>query len=157
LLQERLVFLDGAMGTMIQRHKLARQDFRGERFADWRSDLRGNNDLLSSRSRTSLRNSPRLFARGRGCRFHQYLQLHPGIAGDYGMESLIGEINLTAARLARQVADEVGAETGRQRFVAGALGPTSRTASLVSRRQRSGISQCHFDELVAGYSRRRAR
>src|SRR6202035_6153622 len=71
---------------------------------------------------------------------------------DYGLQSLVGELNLTAARLARQVADEVTAQTGRQRFVAGALGPTSRTASLSPDVNDPGFRNISFDELVDGYS-----
>src|SRR5216683_7745904 len=131
LLQERLVILDGAMGTMIQKHALSEDQFRGERFAAWRSDLRGNNDLLSI-------TQPRII----GAIHREYLlagadiistntfNSTPVSQSDYRMESLIGELNLTAARVARQAADEVSAATARQRFVAGALGPTGRTASL---------------------------
>ena len=153
LLQERLVILDGAMGTMIQRHALTEQQFRGERFAAWRTDLRGNNDLLSI-------TQPHLIA----AIHRDYLLAGADVIStntfnssavsqaDYGMQSLVGELNLAAARLARQVADEVGAETGRQRFVAGALGPTSRTASLSPDVNDPGFRNISFDELVAGYS-----
>src|SRR6202023_840807 len=131
LLKERLVVLDGAMGTMIQGHALTEEHFRGERFAAWRSDLRGNNDLLTI-------TQPQIIA----AIHREYLLAGADMIctntfnssavsqADYGMQSLVGELNLTAARLARQVADEVTSQTGRRRFVAGALGPTSRTASL---------------------------
>ena len=126
LLRERLVILDGAMGTMIQRHRLSEADFRGNRFAEWRSDLRGNNDLL-------VITQPQII----GAIHRDYLlagadiistntfNSTPVSQSDYRMESLIGELNLTAARVARQAADDVSAATGRQRFVAGALGPTA--------------------------------
>ena len=153
LLRERLVILDGAMGTMIQRHRLSEADFRGTRFAEWRSDLRGNNDLL-------VITQPQII----GAIHRDYLLAGADIVStntfnstpvsqsDYRMESLIGELNLTAARVARQAADEVSAATGRQRFVAGALGPTGRTASLSPDVNDPGFRNITFDELVAGYS-----
>src|ERR1700688_3397023 len=124
LMRQRLVILDGAMGTMIQRHRLGEAEFRGSRFADWRSDLRGNNDLL-------VITQPHIIAQ-----IHrEYLLAGADVIStntfnstavsqaDYGMQSLVGELNLDAACIARQVADEVTAQTGLQRFVAGALGP----------------------------------
>jgi 5-methyltetrahydrofolate--homocysteine methyltransferase len=153
LLRERLVILDGAMGTMIQKHALGEDQFRGERFAAWRSDLRGNNDLLSITQPSVI------------CAIHrEYLLAGADVIStntfnsnavsqsDYGMQSVVGELNQAAARLARRVADEVAAETGRPRFVAGALGPTSRTASLSPDVNDPGFRNIHFDELVAGYS-----
>src|ERR1700733_9714080 len=124
LLQRRLAVLDGAMGTMIQRHRLGESEFRGSRFAAWRSDLRGNNDLLSI-------TQPQIIA----AIHREYLLAGADVIctntfnstavsqADYGMQSLVGELNLAAARLARQVADEVSALTGKQRYVAGTLGP----------------------------------
>jgi 5-methyltetrahydrofolate--homocysteine methyltransferase len=153
LLRERLVIFDGGMGTMIQGHALNEAQFRGERFAAWRSDLRGNNDLL-------VLTQPRIIA----AIHRQYLKAgadvistntfnsSPVSQADYGMESLVGELNLAAARLARQAADELSAETGAQHFVAGALGPTSRTASLSPDVNDPGFRNISFDELVAGYS-----
>jgi 5-methyltetrahydrofolate--homocysteine methyltransferase len=153
LLTQRLVILDGAMGTMIQRHRLGEADFRGERFAAWPSDLRGNNDLL-------VITQPQIIA----AIHREYLlagahvistntfNSTPVSQSDYRMESLVGELNLSAARLARQVADEVTRETGVQRFVAGALGPTGRTASLSPDVNDPGFRNITFDELVAGYS-----
>jgi 5-methyltetrahydrofolate--homocysteine methyltransferase len=153
LLQERLVILDGAMGTMIQVHALSERQFRGERFAAWRSDVRGNNDLLTI-------TQPRIIA----AIHREYLLAGSDVIStntfncsavsqaDYGMQSLVGELNLEAARLAREVAEAVSAETGRQRFVAGALGPTSRTASLSPDVNDPGFRNISFDELVAGYS-----
>src|SRR5579859_2705991 len=153
LLQERLVMLDGAMGTMIQRHALTEAQFRGERFAAWRSDLRGNNDLLTL-------TQPKIIAAihrdyllaGADVISTNTFNSSPVSQADYGMQSLVGELNLGAARLAREVADEVSAQTGRQRFVAGALGPTSRTASLSPDVNDPGFRNISFDELVAAYS-----
>ncbi len=153
LLRERMVILDGAMGTMIQRHALTEEQFRGDRFAAWRSDLRGNNDLLSI-------TQPQIIA----AIHREYLLAGADVIStntfnssavsqaDYGMQSLVSELNREAARLARRVADQASAETGKQRFVAGALGPTSRTASLSPDVNDPGFRNISFDELVAGYS-----
>ena len=153
LLKQRLVILDGAMGTMIQRHRLGEAEFRGARFKEWPADLRGNNDLLTL-------TQPHIIA----AIHREYL-----IAGadmistntfnssaisqaDYRMQPLVGELNLEAARLARQAADDVTASSGRQRFVAGALGPTSRTASLSPDVNDPGHRNVTFDELASGYA-----
>ncbi|HEY0800836.1 MAG TPA: methionine synthase, partial [Steroidobacteraceae bacterium] len=153
LLKQRLVIFDGAMGTMIQRHRFSEEQFRGERFKEWRSDLRGNNDLLTI-------TQPKIIAD-----IHrEYLEAGADVIStntfnstavsqaDYGMQSLVGELNYEAARLAREVADEVTAKTGLQRFVAGALGPTNRTASLSPDVNDPGFRNISFDELVAAYS-----
>src|SRR5688572_32860977 len=132
LLRERILLLDGAMGTMIQRARLAEEDYRGTRFRDWGRELRGNNDLLSL-------TQPRLV---RDIHW-QYLEAGADILetntfnstsialADYGMEGLAREFNQAAARLAR---DAVRAWTSKQagapRFVAGVLGPTNKTASI---------------------------
>jgi 5-methyltetrahydrofolate--homocysteine methyltransferase len=153
LLKQRVVIFDGAMGTMIQQHRLDEQQFRGERFAQWRYDVRGNNDLL-------VLTQPKIIA---GIH-REYFQAGADVIStntfnstaisqaDYGMQSLVGDLNLQAAVLARQVADEVSAATGRQRFVAGALGPTNRTASLSPDVNDPGFRNISFDELVAAYS-----
>ena len=132
ILNDRILFLDGAMGTMIQRHKLEEADYRGDRFADWPSELKGNNDLLSLTQPHIIRD------------IHtQYLEAGADIIetntfnatrvamADYGMEELSYEINVAAAQLARTAADAVSAQNpARPRFVAGVLGPTNRTASI---------------------------
>jgi 5-methyltetrahydrofolate--homocysteine methyltransferase len=153
LLKQRLVILDGAMGTMIQRHRLSEGDFRGTRFADWPCDLRGNNDLLSI-------TQPAIVA----AVHREYLLAGADVIStntfnstavsqaDYRMEALAGELNLAAARLARQAADEVTAQTRQQRFVAGAIGPTSRTASLSPDVNDPGFRNISFDQLVVAYS-----
>src|ERR1700733_7060056 len=123
LLQKRLVILDGAMGTMIQRHTLNEQQFRGERFAAWRTDLRGNNDLLSITQPEIIAAIHREYLlAGADVISTNTFNSSPVSQADYAMQSLVGELNLAAASPARRVADEVAAETGRQRFVAGALG-----------------------------------
>jgi 5-methyltetrahydrofolate--homocysteine methyltransferase len=153
LLQQRLVLFDGAMGTMIQRHRLDEAQFRGEKFAAWHRDVRGNNDLLAITQPDIIADIHR-----------QYLDAGADVIStntfnsssvsqaDYGMESVVVELNVTAARVARQVADEVSRVTGRRRFVAGALGPTSRTASLSPDVNDPGFRNISFDELVGAYS-----
>ncbi len=153
LLRERILFLDGAMGTMIQRHKLGEADYRGERFADWPSDLKGNNDLLTLTQPQIIADIHR-----------QYLDAGADILetntfnatrvamADYGMEDLSFEINVAAAQLARAVADDVTAtDTSKPRFVAGVLGPTNRTASISPDVNDPGFRNIHFDELVEAY------
>ena len=128
--QQRILVLDGAMGTMIQRHTLEETHFRGERFIDWHSDLKGNNDLLSLTQPDII------------CDIHRaYLEAGADIVetntfnstrvsqADYQMEDISREINIVSAQLARTAADEFSTPE-RPRFVAGVLGPTSRTASL---------------------------
>ena len=152
LLRQRIVILDGAMGTMIQRHRFGESDFRGARFAASGRDVRGNNDLLSITQPQAIAAIHR-----------QYLEAGADVIctntfnstaisqSDYGMESLAAELNLTGARLARRVVDEVGAQSGRPCFVAGALGPTSRTASLSPDVNDPGFRNVSFDELAAAY------
>ncbi len=153
LLRQRVVILDGAMGTMIQRHRLSEAEFRGARFADWRSDLRGNNDLLAVTQPQIIGQIHRDYLlAGADVICTNTFNSTPVSQSDYRMESLVGELNLTAARLARQAADDVTAATGRQRYVAGALGPTGRTASLSPDVNDPGFRNISFDELVAGYS-----
>jgi 5-methyltetrahydrofolate--homocysteine methyltransferase len=153
LLKRRIVILDGAMGTMIQRHRLGESEFRGARFAEWRSDLRGNNDLLSITQPQIIAAIHREYLlAGADVISTNTFNSTPVSQADYRMEAVVGELNLTAARLARQVADDVTAETGHQRFVAGALGPTGRTASLSPDVNDPGFRNISFDELVEGYS-----
>ncbi|GAC1328594.1 MAG: methionine synthase [Steroidobacteraceae bacterium] len=152
LLQERLVILDGAMGTMIQACALSEAQFRGERFAAWRTDLRGNNDLLSLTQPDVIAAIHREYLlAGADMISTNTFNSNAISQTDYGMQSLAGELNLAAARLARRVADEVTAETNRQRFVAGALGPTSRTASLSPNVNDPAFRNISFDELAAAY------
>src|SRR5258708_26298332 len=153
LLKQRLVVFDGAMGTMIQRHRFNEEQFRGERFKEWRSDLRGNNDLLVLTPPQVIADIHRAYLEA-GADVISSNTFHSTAVSqaDYGMQDLVGELNLEAARLARQVADEVSAATGVQRFVAGALGPTNRTASLSPDVNDPGFRNISFDELVAAYT-----
>jgi len=152
LLAERIAILDGALGTSVQDLKLGEADFRGERFADWPCDLKGNNDLLVLTQPHHIAQIHRQFLEAGAdiIATNTFNSTAPS-QGDYGMESLVAELNLTAARLAREVADAVAQETGRTRFVAGALGPTSRTCSISPDVNDPGSRNISFDELVDTY------
>ncbi|XUO84219.1 methionine synthase [Halomonas sp. KM007] len=151
-LTQRILILDGGMGTMLQNAQLSEEDFRGERFHDWPSDLKGNNDLLAL-------TCPDVVAR-----IHRdYLLAGADILetntfnstrlsqADYGMEDLVPELNRESARLAREVCDAVAAETDIPRYVAGVLGPTSRTASLSPDVNDPAKRNVTFDELRENY------
>jgi len=153
LLRQRIVILDGAMGTMIQRHRLSEADFRGTRFADWRGDLRGNNDLLSITQPQIIGAIHREYLRaGADVISTNTFNSTPASQSDYRLEKLAGELNLAAAQVARRAADEAGEASGRRRFVAGALGPTGRTASLSPDVNDPGFRNITFDELAEGYA-----
>jgi 5-methyltetrahydrofolate--homocysteine methyltransferase len=154
LLAERIFILDGAMGTMIQQHRLDEAAYRGEEFANWPSDVKGNNDLL-------VLTQPELIAD-----IHrQYLLAGADIVetnsfnattiamADYQMAGLSARINREAATLARRVCDEFTAlEPHKPRFVAGVLGPTNRTASISPDVNDPGFRNISFDQLVAAYT-----
>ncbi|ELK8590121.1 TPA: methionine synthase [Vibrio vulnificus] len=153
-LKQRILLIDGGMGTMIQGYKLQEQDYRGERFADWHSDLKGNNDLLAL-------TQPQLIKEIH----HAYLEAGADILetntfnattiamADYDMESLSEEINFAAAKLAREAADEWTAKNpAKPRYVAGVLGPTNRTCSISPDVNDPGYRNVSFDELVEAYS-----
>ncbi|MGO2415485.1 MAG: homocysteine S-methyltransferase family protein, partial [Cobetia crustatorum] len=130
-LTERILILDGGMGTMLQSYGLEEGDFRGERFADWPSDIKGNNDLLAlTRPDIVAAIHRAYFEAGADIVETNTFNATQLSQSDYGMEALVYEINLVSARLARKAADDVAAETGIARFVAGVLGPTSRTCSI---------------------------
>ncbi len=153
LLKQRLVIFDGAMGTMIQRHRFSEEQFRGVRFKEWRSDLRGNNDLLSITQPQIIADIHRAYLEAGADVISTNTFNSTAVSqADYGMQELVGELNLEAARLAREVADEISADSGVQRFVAGALGPTNRTASLSPDVNDPGFRNISFDELVAAYT-----
>ncbi len=153
LLRQRILILDGAMGTMIQRHRLQESDFRGERFAAHARDLKGNNDLL-------LLTRPDII----GGIHRDYLAAGADIVetntfnatsvsqADYGLEALVYELNVAGARVARAACDEFTArDPGKPRFVAGVLGPTSRTASISPDVNDPGFRNTSFDALVETY------
>ena len=153
LLAERILVLDGAMGTMIQSHKLEEADFRGERFRTHPKDLKGNNDLLSLTRPDVIAAIHRAYLEAGADIVETNTFNSTSISqADYGTEALACELNREGARLARRVADEVEANTGRRRFVAGILGPTNRTASLSPRVEDPGFRNVSFDELKAAYA-----
>jgi len=153
LLGERILVLDGAMGTMIQRRRLSEADYRGQRFAGSGRDLKGANDLLTLTQPGVIAAIHREYLEAGAdiIETNTFNANAPSLA-DYGLESLVAEINLEAARLARRVADEVAAATGRPRFVAGALGPTNRTASLSPDVGDPGARNIDFDRLRDTYA-----
>ncbi len=153
LLRERIVVLDGAMGTMIQRYKLDEAAYRGERFKDWRRDVKGNNDLLNLTRPQVIEEIHR-----------QYLEAGADIIetntfnctkismADYGMEALVHELSVAGARNARAAADAVmAAQPGRTCFVAGALGPTTKTASISGDVNNPAARGVTYDQLVDAY------
>ncbi len=154
LLAERILILDGAMGTMIQRHGLSEADYRGERFADWPRDLKGNNDLLVITRPEVIRGIHEAYLEaGADILETNTFNANRVSMADYGMESLVFELNETAARLARECADASTARTpGRPRFVAGVLGPTNRTASLSPDVNDPGFRNVDFAGLVEAYA-----
>ena len=152
LLSERILILDGGMGTMIQSHRPTEADYRGARFHDWSCDLKGNNDLLTLTQPELVRDIHAGFlAAGADIIETNTFNSSAPSQGDYRMEGLVGELNLAAARLARGVADEYEARDGAPRFVAGALGPTNRTASLSPSVSDPAFRNISFDQLVATY------
>ncbi|WP_235545367.1 methionine synthase [Phycicoccus sp. Soil802] len=145
--------MDGAMGTMIQREGLGEDDYRGERFADWESDLKGNNDLLSLTQPEIIRgiHTAYLEAGADLIETNTFNAQRISLA-DYGMEDLAYEFNLESARLARQACDAMTEQTpDRPRWVLGALGPTNRTASISPDVNDPGKRNVTFDELVEAY------
>ncbi len=154
LLKQRILILDGAMGTMIQTYRLTEADYRGERFAGYGSDLKGNNDLLVLTQPQIIRaiHSAYLEAGADILETNTFNATSIAMA-DYHMEGLVYEINVTAAKLARDAADEFEAKNpARPRFVAGVLGPTSRTASISPEVNDPGFRNVSFDQLVVAYT-----
>src|SRR5687768_15781742 len=126
ILKERILVIDGAMGTMIQRHKLTEADYRGERFKDWPSDLKGNNDLLCLTQPDIIKGIHKEYlAAGADIIETNTFNSQRVSLADYGMESLAYEINVAAAKLAKQAIKEfqTGSPSSDPKFVAGAIGP----------------------------------
>lgn len=148
----RLVFLDGAMGTMIQKHKLQEADFRGERFADWQQDLQGNNDLLVLTQPDLIYDiHSQYFAVGCDLVETNTFNATALSQADYGLQDYVSEINEAAAKLARKAADE-HSTPDKPRYVAGVLGPTSRTASISPDVNDASFRNVTFDQLVENYT-----
>ncbi|WP_100754300.1 methionine synthase [Vibrio salilacus] len=153
-LKQRILLIDGGMGTMIQGYKLEEQDYRGERFADWQCDVKGNNDLLVLTQPQLIKDIHlEYLAAGADILETNTFNSTPIAMADYEMESLSEEINFAAAKLAREAADEWTAKTpDKPRFVAGVLGPTNRTCSISPDVNDPGYRNVSFDELVIAYS-----
>ena len=151
-LARRILVLDGAMGTMIQRRGLDEAGYRGDRFADWPRDLAGNNDLLTLTQPAIIADIHRQYLDAGADIIETNTFNSTRIAlADYGMEALAFELNLEGARLARAIADRVAATDGRPRLVAGAIGPTNRTASISPKVEDPGFRNIRFDDLAAAY------
>ncbi len=151
LLAERIAIIDGAMGTMIQRYKLAEADFRGTRFADHPKDLKGNNDLLVLTRPDVIREIHEQYLKAGADLIETNTFGATSVAQeDYGLAPIAREMNAAAARIAREAADAY-ATPERPRFVAGALGPTPRTASISPDVNDPGARNTSFDELRAAY------
>jgi len=153
ILKERILILDGAMGTMIQRHKFTEEDYRGERFKDWGQPLQGNNDLLSITQPQAIKEIHALyFDAGADIAETNTFSGTTIAMEDYGMESLVYELNYESAKIAREVADEYTAKNpDKPRFVAGSIGPTNRTASMSPDVNDPGYRAVTFDELRIAY------
>jgi len=154
ILATRILVLDGAMGTMIQTHKLDEAAYRGERFKDWPSDLKGNNDLLTLSQPQIISDIHDSFLAAGADILETNTFNSTSIAeADYGMEELVYELNYEGAKLAKSVANEWSAKTpDKPRFVAGVLGPTNRTASISPDVNDPGFRNVSFDELVESYT-----
>lgn len=158
ILQQKIMVIDGAMGTMIQQHKLEEPDYRGERFKNWASDIKGNNDLLCLTQPDIIKNIHK-----------QYLEAGADIIetntfnaqkislADYGMEALAYEINVAAARIAKKAIEEFQSEHAdngvdtKNKFVAGAIGPLNKTLSLSPDVNNPGYRALSFDEAAEAY------
>ena len=152
--QDRILVLDGAMGTMIQDYRFSEADYRGARFADWPSDVKGNNDLLSLTQPDAIRDIHRAYLDAGADIVETNTFSSTTIAqADYGMEALAYELNEVSARLAREAVEAKMAEDGGpRRFVAGAIGPTNRTASISPDVNDPGYRAVTFDDLRAAYA-----
>jgi 5-methyltetrahydrofolate--homocysteine methyltransferase len=153
LLARRILVLDGAMGTMIQSYRLGEQDYRGDRFADWSRDLKGNNDLLSLTQPGIIRSIHEAYLDAGADILETNSFNSTAISmADYGMEDLVYELNHASAKIARDVADEFEQRAPDvPRYVAGVLGPTNRTASLSPDVNDPGFRNVRFDDLVDAY------
>ncbi|TNE62655.1 MAG: 5-methyltetrahydrofolate--homocysteine methyltransferase [Alphaproteobacteria bacterium] len=153
LAEKRILVMDGAMGTMIQKRKLTEADFRGERFRDWPSDLKGNNDLLVLTRPDVIADIHSAFLEAGAdiIETNTFNGTQISLA-DYDMQPLAREINVEGARLARRVADEWTAKTpDKPRFVAGSIGPTNKTLSISPDVNNPGFREVTFDQVVEAY------
>src|SRR3954468_22767300 len=152
-LKERILIIDGAMGTMIQRYKLQEEDYRGERFANWHTDVKGNNDLLSITQPQIIEEIHELYLAAGADIIETNTFSSTSIAqADYDMQSLAYELNVASAQCARKAADKFTAQNpAKPRFVAGAIGPLNKTLSLSPDVNNPGYRAVTFDEVVAAY------
>ena len=148
-IKKRILVLDGAMGTMLQRYKFEEQDFRGERFKDFPHPLKGNNDLLSLTQPEAVKAVHRAYFEAGAdiIETNTFSSTTIGMA-DYHLENLVYELNFQSAKIAREVADEF---TDKPRFVAGSIGPTNRTASMSPDVNDPGFRAVTFDDLKTAY------
>lgn len=153
ILEERILVLDGAMGTMLQKYKFTEEDFRGERFKDWPVPVQGNNDLLSITQPEAIKEVHRLYFEAGADIVETNTFSGTTIAmADYEMEDLVYELNYQSAKIAKEVADELTEkEPHKPRFVAGSIGPTNRTASMSPDVNDPGYRAVTFDELRIAY------
>ena len=151
-LKERILLLDGAMGTMIQSYGLTEADYRGARFKAWPSDLKGNNDLLTLTRPQVIQDIHQQFLEaGADIIETNTFNANAPSMGDYGLESTVAELNLEAAKLARKAADAFKSDSGQPRYVAGVLGPANRTASISPDVNDPGYRSITFDALAETY------
>ncbi|MET1257845.1 homocysteine S-methyltransferase family protein [Flagellimonas sp. DF-77] len=153
ILEERILVLDGAMGTMLQRYGFDESDFRGERFKDWPNPLQGNNDLLSLTQPQAIAEVHRKYFEAGADIVETNTFSGTTIAmADYAMEDLVYELNFESAKIAKQVADEITEKNpDKPRFVAGTMGPTNKTASLSPDVNDPGFRAVSFDDLRRAY------
>lgn len=152
-LEKRILIIDGAMGTMIQRYKLSEADYRGDRFQDWKSDIKGNNDLLCLTKPEIIEAIHKEYlAAGADIIETNTFNAQRVSLADYHMEALAYEINLAAAQIARKAADEyTKKDPSKPRFVAGAIGPMNKTLSLSPDVNNPGFRAISFDEVADAY------
>lgn len=153
-LKKRILIIDGAMGTMIQRHKLEEEDYRGERFKDWHTDVKGNNDLLSITQPQIITGIHKDYLEAGADIIETNTFSSTLIAqADYDMQSLAYELNVASAKCAREAADEYTAkDPSKPRYVAGAIGPLNKTLSLSPDVNNPGFRAVTFDEVAAAYT-----
>jgi 5-methyltetrahydrofolate--homocysteine methyltransferase len=154
ILKERILIIDGAMGTMIQRHKLEEADYRGERFKDWHTDVKGNNDLLSITQPQIIQGIHELYLEAGADIIETNTFSSTSIAqADYDMQTLAYELNVASAKCARAAADKyTKMNPDKPRFVAGAIGPLNKTLSLSPDVNNPGYRAVTFDEVAEAYT-----
>ena len=153
LLKNRILVLDGAMGTMIQKLKFDESDYRGHRFKDYNRLLKGNNDLLSLTQPDAIFNIHKEYLEAGAdiIETNTFSSTSIGMA-DYGMESLVYELNFESAKLAKKATEKFNIDNSKPRFVAGSIGPTNKTASMSPDVNNPGYREVTFDDLVKSYS-----